>query len=197
MSRRGRRPIHGMTETPTWEAWSGMKKRCYNRNCQDYPNYGGRGIRVCHRWRYNFLAFLADMGPRPSSKHSIDRKDGNKGYNRKNCWWATVQQQVDNRACTVRITYKGQTRVLREWVQQTGIAASTLFYRLHAGWPVSRVLTKPASLRGEHHPAAKLTRRAVVAIRASSHSSTVLARKYDITARSVRRIRAGERWTHA
>jgi len=194
---RRKRRSHGVADMPEWEAWSMMRRRCYSRNRKDYAQYGGRGIRVCRRWRYNFRAFLADMGLRPSPKHSLDRKDGKKGYNPKNCRWATQQEQVENRACTVRITHRKQTRLLREWAQHTGIGAQTLLHRLRAGWSTSRLLNKPASIQGEHHPAAKLTKRAVLAIRASSSSSIALARRYGITARSVRRIRAGERWAHA
>src|SRR5690242_4448946 len=66
---------HSRTESVEYTAWCRMKARCYNRNSKDYPEYGGRGIQVDNAWLHSFEQFLADMGPRPSSQHSVDRID--------------------------------------------------------------------------------------------------------------------------
>ena len=87
---------HGKTETPEWIIWSSMRGRCYNKNNQDYSRYGGRGIKVCSRWRTSFLNFFADMGPRPKSK-TLDRRDNEGNYESSNCRWATAKQQANNR----------------------------------------------------------------------------------------------------
>ena len=68
--------IHKMPEYPVW---SGMITRCENPNVKIFPYYGGRGIKVCPRWRASFLDFLSDMGVRPSSKHSLDRFPNREG----------------------------------------------------------------------------------------------------------------------
>ena len=74
-----------------------MKQRCYNPNNPDFQYYGGRGIRVCERWRTSYKNFIADVGPRPSPKHSIDRYPNNDGdYKKSNCRWATAEQQRNN-----------------------------------------------------------------------------------------------------
>src|SRR5215217_4173529 len=65
---------HGLSKTSLYEVWRGMRKRCEDPNHKAFKNYGGRGIKVCRRWQ-KFEAFLADMGERPSPKHSIDRID--------------------------------------------------------------------------------------------------------------------------
>ena len=81
--------------TSEHRSWAHMKERCRNAECNDYANYGGRGIRVCERWE-SFENFLADMGPRPSAKHSIDRINNDGNYEPGNCRWATRCQQNSN-----------------------------------------------------------------------------------------------------
>lgn len=73
-----------------------MKNRCLNPKAMDWSYYGGRGITLCARW-YDFDIFLADMGRRPTPKHTLERKDSDGSYNKKNCIWATRQEQARNR----------------------------------------------------------------------------------------------------
>ena len=73
-----------------------MRQRCENPKHKSYPLYGGRGIKVCRRWKQSFEAFFADMGDRPSPKMTIDRKNNNKGYSKSNCRWATYSEQRKN-----------------------------------------------------------------------------------------------------
>jgi hypothetical protein len=83
--------------------WRGMKQRCYDERVSQFKNYGGRGIRVCDRWRESYEAFLADMGPRPSRQHSIDRIDNDRGYSPDNCRWATRSEQRRNQRRSLAI----------------------------------------------------------------------------------------------
>lgn len=86
--------------TPERQAYSNMVQRCENPRHPHYRNYGGRGIAICARWRESFAAFLADVGPRPSPAHSLDRIDNERGYEPANCRWATRAQQQQNRRHT-------------------------------------------------------------------------------------------------
>lgn len=85
----------GRTFTPEYSTWTNMLARCRDVRRRDFKHYGGRGIRVCHRWK-KFKNFLADMGPRPA-KHTIERKDVNKGYTPENCVWLPRAQQNRNK----------------------------------------------------------------------------------------------------
>lgn len=87
---------HGMSGTPTYKSWSCMKSRCLNVNDTNYKNWGGKGITVCQEWM-EFENFLRDMGVKPSGM-TLERKDGDKGYNKMNCIWADRTTQSRNRA---------------------------------------------------------------------------------------------------
>ena len=89
--------VKGNTRHPLYKTWEGMKNRCLNPNYPEFHYYGGRGITVCPEWRSSFWQFVADMGPKPSSKHSIDRVNPNGDYEPNNCRWATSIEQANNK----------------------------------------------------------------------------------------------------
>lgn len=90
------RGTHGMKHTPEYTAWCNMKARCYKKSHRSFKDYGGRGIQVCGRWLNSFENFYADMGDKPSDKHSVDRINNNGNYYPDNCRWATQAEQSDN-----------------------------------------------------------------------------------------------------
>jgi hypothetical protein len=90
-----------------------MKRRCHNINYSQYFYYGGRGITVCDRWINSFENFIADMGEKPSSLHSLDRIDNNGNYEPSNCRWATSSEQRINQRCRKGYTWL-PTRKKRE-----------------------------------------------------------------------------------
>lgn len=91
----GRKLIHGMADTPTYNSWMDMKARCRNKNHKDYAYYGGRGIKVCKRWM-DFRNFIKDMGDRPLGL-TIERINNDSGYKPSNCRWATRAEQNRNK----------------------------------------------------------------------------------------------------
>lgn len=126
-----------------YSVWLGMRQRCQNPNTRNWHRYGGRGIKVCDRWR-SFRAFFDDMGERPSKKHSIDRLDNDGDYEPTNCAWALVRQQASNKADTRNITAFGKTQCINHWAQELGLAQSALTRRINAGWPAEIAMASRA-----------------------------------------------------
>jgi len=124
-------------------SWLAMRQRCSNSNTVGWNNYGGRGIKVCHRWQNSFAAFLKDMGPKPSAKHSIDRKDHDGNYEPDNCRWATKHEQARNCRSNRYVTFRGETLCVSAWAERTGLSANLVRARLNLGWDVEKTLTTP------------------------------------------------------
>ena len=139
---------HGASATTEFRIWASMITRCENPKANSYRNYGGRGIKVCRRWRKSFAAFLADMGPRPSREHSLDRYPNNDGdYKPSNCRWATRMQQSHNSRAVRMIAFGGERLPQSEWGRRLGIADSGIAWRLAHGWSVQKALTQPPQAR--------------------------------------------------
>lgn len=119
-----------------------MVARCTKPSNCNWKRYGARGITVCERWM-KYENFLADMGERPSVKHSIERIDNSGHYEPGNCRWATAKEQANNRRDTVRLTYKGETKCLTTWAAELGYSQGCLKYRLKNGWTVEKTLSTP------------------------------------------------------
>ena len=164
-SLRKRSTKHGCLGMPEYTVWKSMRQRCSDPNKHNYHRYGGRGITVCARWS-SFDAFITDMGPRPSSSHSLDRRDNNGPYTPSNCRWATLEEQNNNQARTVRLTLRGECLSISQWARRIGAAPKTITYRLARGWPLEDALTQPPS------PNVSLAARKKAGSEASPHRPT-------------------------
>jgi hypothetical protein len=150
---------HGMTGSPEYRTWGAMLQRCHNPNSDRYADWGGRGVKVCDRWRESFEAFYADVGPRPSPRHSLDRfPDKNGNYEPGNVRWATPREQQQNMRSNRLVEFRGETLCLSEWARRFGMKRGTLRRRLDWGWSAEDALTLPLQKR---RTAAKETQDAV------------------------------------
>jgi len=125
-----------------YNSWRAMHERCKNKKYRRFDLYGGRGIKVCERWA-TFQNFIADMGPKPTPKHSIDRIDGDGNYEPSNCRWATQQEQVRNSSVIREIAFDGETKILSDWNGHNGLPANVICKRLLRGWSTDSAMTVP------------------------------------------------------
>ena len=148
-SQRGRARVrHGLSGSPTWVTWAGMKARCTNPNAVGYEYYGARGVKVCQRWMDSFEAFVADMGLRPPGL-TIDRIDGSKDYEPGNCRWATPLEQVRNRSTSFLATIGEETLSVREWCRRFGIGHNPVYDLIHEGVAPAEALAAVLQRRGK------------------------------------------------
>jgi hypothetical protein len=101
-----------------------MMQRCYNTKSKSYPDYGGRGIKVCDRW-HDFANFYEDMGDKPEGM-SLDRIDVDRDYDPDNCRWADWFVQSRNKRNSIKV----DGIELKYLAEELGIPYTTLFARL-------------------------------------------------------------------
>lgn len=120
-----------------------MRSRCNNPKAPKYPAYGGSGISVCERWEV-FANFLEDMGERPAGT-TLDRINGELGYFKENCRWATTKVQQRNIKRNVFLTLRGKTQCIKDWAEELGIDPMTLKYRVKQGWSENEIMLPPGA----------------------------------------------------
>jgi hypothetical protein len=101
---------------PEYRSWAMMMNRCRNPNADDWSYYGGRGITVCQAW-LEYVNFLRDMGRRPTPKHTLERRNNNGNYNKRNCYWATRQQQARNRPAYLKLSLLIARKIRKEYAR--------------------------------------------------------------------------------
>lgn len=141
---------YGLGATAESQAWRDMRKRCLNPKDPNYPNYGGRGIDIDPRWD-DFMTFLADVGPKPRTDYTLDRRDNNRGYWPDNVRWVPMGVQQRNKRTNCVLEIAGVRRVLVDWARLHGIDDGTLYHRYKKvaalGLPIETILIPKGEFR--------------------------------------------------
>jgi len=136
-----------------YQVWLGIKTRCNNPNYEHYHRYGGRGIKICDRWRESFLYFISDMGPRPTDEKypsgisiwSIDRIDNDGNYEPDNCEWVTKMRQTFNTSMDIELfEYRGKLYSNGQLARMVNMNPRTLRFRIEdLKWSIEKAVTTP------------------------------------------------------
>ena len=119
---------------PLYKTYWNIVQRTENQNNASFHNYGGRGIKMCERWRKDFWSFVEDMGDKPTPMHTIEREDNDLGYEPRNCKWASRKQQMRNMRRNRMVTFNGCRMTLVEASELSGVNYGTAKYRLDNGF---------------------------------------------------------------
>lgn len=137
----GERHPHKYKAMPEYAIWNAMLGRCYRPKDLGYKNYGGRGIKVCKRWRDSFKNFIKDLGRRPNSSLTLERINNDRGYYPNNCKWATWEERMGNRRCNRKISVGGVLMTLTDMAKKSGINRNTIASRHYLyGWPPEKLM---------------------------------------------------------
>ena len=147
---------HGLSRTTEYTSWVGMINRCENPQCKAFPEYGGRGITVTDRW-HDFTNFIADMGPKPTPRHTIERIKNDLGYSPDNCRWATRSVQAKNKRNTIFVDINGESLCLKDACDKAGVNYGTVCTRIRRGWSVENAMTLPLRKDYASRPRRKLS----------------------------------------
>ena len=137
---------HGLSKTALYNTWKCMRQRCNNPNNKSYPNYGGRGIKICKEWDSFPVFFDWALTHGYKVGLQIDRIDNNGGYTPENCRWTDEKTQSNNRRTNTIIQCFGEQHTLAEWSNITRLKPSTIIQRVkRQGWTIEKALSTPVS----------------------------------------------------
>jgi hypothetical protein len=137
---------HNLSRNPLYFVWAGMMDRCYKETFEDYHNYGGRGIKVAEEW-HDVRQFVEDMTPGYQKGLQLERMRNDEGYSKSNCRWVTRKQNNRNKRTNVHLTVNGETRILVEWAEITGIPVQSIGARVKKGLTGEMALYGPFYLK--------------------------------------------------
>lgn len=194
---------HGLSYTPEYRAWQMMRLRCTNPENAAYADYGGRGIAVCERWLASPAHFIADMGPKPSKLHELDRADNDKGYTcghcddcvakgaTANCRWVTRKVNDRNRRSSRMVEFRGETRTLVEWCEILSLPYEPMAHRVGSGWTPERAFTEPVRPKKQDGRTCKISAETIQRVRdghGAGASLAAIARETGVSKSQVSRL---------
>jgi hypothetical protein len=139
---------HGMCFSSEYKSWASMKRRCLNPD-DKHKKY--KGLLTYQKWIDSFEEFFNDMGPKPSSKHTIERINNQEGYYPSNCRWATRSEQNKNYSQNRFLQYNGVTLCVSDWAELFDMPRHRIYQRLDKGWSVEKALNYKIDTNGLAH----------------------------------------------
>ena len=129
---------------PMYRRWSFMRQVCSNPRHHDYKSYGAKGIKVGEEFAefWDFVDIIEKkLGPPPNGRLSkLARRDQDGDYTIKNLCWDGAAGVGRRHKRTYMLKFKGRTRPLRDWSEETGINFATMASRVERGWTPAQVL---------------------------------------------------------
>lgn len=134
---------HPLCGTRLHRIWKNMKTRCYLKSKNDYPYYGGRGIRVCKEW-HDFAPFAEWAMSHGYEDHlTINRKHRDYHYEPDKCEWVTRQRQSNNIKTNRIIEVDGVSKTVADWGRHLKISPVIIYGRLCGGWSEDEAVMVP------------------------------------------------------
>lgn len=133
---------HNLSNSRLYNTWCHIKGRCYNPKDKAYPNYGGRGIKMCFEWETDFYSFYTWALQNDYKEDlTLDRIDVNGNYEPSNCRWVTLKKQQHNKRNNFYVTIYNRTQTLSEWCEEKGLSYSKIQARIAKGWTIEDAFT--------------------------------------------------------
>jgi hypothetical protein len=131
--KKGMNKIHGLRHHPLYKVWRGIKTRCLCQTDQHWDDYGGRGIKICDRWKDSVQNFYDDMHEGYQKGLHIGRINNDGDYEPSNCRWETPLVNANNKRTNVYVTHDGRTHTPAEWARELFKKANTIQARIRRG----------------------------------------------------------------
>lgn len=145
---------HGMSGTPEYQAWLSARKRTRDPNCPEYYRYGGATppITMSDELYDSFELWNAELGPRTSPDHSVDRAENMRGYERGNLKWSTAREQALNRKTNRYLEFRNVRKTWSEWDREYGFPKGTTKNRVKLGWSPEKIFSTPVRTKTKTPP---------------------------------------------
>lgn len=146
---------HGLSKHPLYRVWDGVIKRCENKNMQAYPQYGGKGVKICEEWRNDFKKFYdwsIANGWRKGLQIDKDKKAIENGvqallYSPEFCCFLTPKENSNSRISNRLLSYNGRTQTMSYWTEELGFRRHTIKARLRLKWSVEKALSTTEKIK--------------------------------------------------
>lgn len=139
-----------------YRVYRNMRRRCEYKKDPNYPNYGGRGIKVCQEWNKfdHFCDWALENGYDSAAEYgvcTIDRIDTNKDYSPDNCRFVNLVVQANNRRTNHVVAINGQKKTLTQIEREHGLYHGAMNTEMKKGKSPEEALSALIARKGGDH----------------------------------------------